>query len=66
MLKDDINSSVHVMSWLPCKPLIASSKGDTNDAYLGMQRETALKLPMNERMAVQVFGGLTEASAEML
>ena len=45
---------------------MASSKGDTRDAYRGIHLEIALKVPIKERMAVHVLGGETEARAETL
>jgi hypothetical protein len=45
---------------------MASSRGEARDAYLGMHLETALKLPMKERIDVHVFGGETDARADTL
>ena len=54
------------MSWAPCIPFILSSSGDSNDAYRGIQRDIALKAPMKDFIAVQVFGLPTLASADVL
>ena len=42
-----------------------SCSGDKMLAYFGMHLEIALKAPINDRMAVQVFGCATDASADM-
>ena len=45
---------------------MASSRGEAKEAYLGMHLDTALKLPIKERIDMHVFGGETEARAETL
>ena len=46
--------------------MIESSRGATNEAYRGMHFDRALKAPIKEHMDVQVVGGDTVISGEVL
>ena len=59
-------SSVHLTWSFPSKPFRASSKGDVRDAYFGKHLDKALNAPIKDLIAVQVLGGATAISAEIL
>ena len=65
-LKCSSNSSVHVTCWEPLRPLIDSSNGEARLEYLGIQRDIALKAPMNDRILLHVLGGSVESKGVIL